>query len=124
MMGLTGRQLDCLTFIQRKCADGGKAPSFAEIGSALNVTSKSAVHQLLSQLEDRGYIRRLPGRSRAIALIDPKCRTAFFDELNPDVRAAVSVIAEAEGTTPEVLMRQWIRDRAEAEVLAKLRDAA
>ncbi len=114
MMGLTQRQTDCLNFIRNTVAAGGKAPSFNDIKTAMGLANKSSVHRLISGLEDRGYIRRLPGRSRAIAVVDPTERTTFFSMLAPDIRQIISSIASAENTTPEVVMREWVRERAEA----------
>lgn len=113
MMGLTQRQTDCLNFIRNTVAAGGKAPSFNDIKTAMGLANKSSVHRLISGLEDRGYIRRLPGRSRAIAVVDPTERTTFFSMLAPDIRQIISSIASAENTTPEVVMREWVRERAE-----------
>lgn len=113
-MGLTQRQTDCLNFIRNTVAAGGKAPSFNDIKTAMGLANKSSVHRLISGLEDRGYIRRLPGRSRAIAVVDPTERTTFFSMLAPDIRQIISSIASAENTTPEVVMREWVRERAEA----------
>lgn len=114
MMGLTQRQTECLNFIRNTVAAGGKAPTFNEIKTAMGLQSKAGVHRLISCLEDRGYIRRLPGRSRAIAVVDPTERTTFFSMLAPDIRQIVSSIASAENTTPEVVMREWVRERAES----------
>lgn len=114
MMGLTQRQADCLKFIRETVAKGGKAPSFNDIKTAMGLQSKAGVHRLISGLEDRGYIRRLPGRSRAIAVVDPTERTTFFSMLSPDIRQIISSIASAENTTPEVVMREWVRERAES----------
>lgn len=113
-MGLTPRQVECLAFIKRTVAAGGKAPTFDEIKRELGVESKATVHRLISSLEDRGFIRRLPGRSRAIAIVDASERSSFFQHLNPDVKAIVASVASAEGTTPEVVLREWVRERAES----------
>lgn len=113
-IGLTQRQTECLNFIRNTVAAGKKAPSFDEIKDAMGLRSKSDIHRLISGLEDRGYIRRLPGRSRAIAVVDPTERSSFFQSLGQDIREVISSIARAEGTTPEVVMREWVRERAES----------
>jgi SOS-response transcriptional repressor LexA len=87
----------------------------------LGLSAKSGVHRLISGLEDRGYIRRLPGRSRAISLIDPSQRSAFFHELNPDVKKVISQLAQSEGTTPEVVMREALREWAESNAYVETR---
>lgn len=113
-MGLTERQMECLAFIKRTVDAGNKAPTFDEIKLALGLKQKSGVHRLLSALEDRGYIRRLPGRSRAIAVIDESQKTAL-DILPRDSRNFLLGFAKAEGKSPEVLMSEWIRERCEYE---------
>lgn len=64
---LTARARDLLTFLG-KCE---YCPSFEEMRVAVGVTSNSVVHRLLRQLEERGYIRRLPNRARAIEVLHP-----------------------------------------------------
>jgi repressor LexA len=64
---LTKKQHELLMFIkQRLAATGGVAPSFDEMKDALNLRSKSGIHRLISGLEERGFIRRLPHRARAL----------------------------------------------------------
>ena len=68
--GLTGQQADCLKFIalhQRQ--HDGISPSYDEIKDGLGLGSKSTVSWLLNELEERGRIKRLPNRSRAITII-------------------------------------------------------
>ena len=63
---LTAKQHELLLFIQRKLEESGISPSFEEMKDALDLKSKSGVHRLISALEERGFIRRLPNRARAI----------------------------------------------------------
>ena len=63
---LTAKQHELLLFIQRKLEDTGISPSFEEMKEALDLKSKSGVHRLISALEERGFIRRLPNRARAL----------------------------------------------------------
>jgi repressor LexA len=68
--GLTQSQAKCLQFIaDYQDAHGGIAPSYDEIAQHMGIVSKSGVTRLIDALEDRGRIRRLPGRSRAITKI-------------------------------------------------------
>ena len=62
---LTAKQHELLLFIQRKLEETGISPSFEEMKEALDLKSKSGVHRLISALEERGFIRRLPTRARA-----------------------------------------------------------
>src|SRR5688572_15439180 len=63
---LTAKQHELLLYIQRKLEETGISPSFEEMKEALDLKSKSGVHRLISALEERGFIRRLPNRARAL----------------------------------------------------------
>ncbi|OYX91756.1 MAG: repressor LexA, partial [Novosphingobium sp. 35-62-5] len=60
---LTRKQHELLTFIQIRLEESGISPSFEEMKEALDLKSKSGVHRLISALEERGFIRRLPNRA-------------------------------------------------------------
>ena len=66
---LTPKQHELIRFIQLKLEETGISPSFEEMKSALDLKSKSGVHRLISALEERGFIRRLPNRARALEII-------------------------------------------------------
>ncbi|EGD58740.1 LexA repressor [Novosphingobium nitrogenifigens DSM 19370] len=66
---LTRKQHELLTFIQNRLEESGISPSFEEMKDALDLKSKSGVHRLISALEERGFIRRLPNRARALEVI-------------------------------------------------------
>ena len=66
---LTRKQLELLRFIQEKVRESGVPPSFDEMKDALDLRSKSGIHRLITALEERGFIRRLPNRARAIEVI-------------------------------------------------------
>ena len=66
---LTQRQLQLLRFIDEYQQDHGVPPSFDEMRSALKLRSKSGIHRLISGLEERGYIKRLAYRARAIEVL-------------------------------------------------------
>ncbi|MXP25287.1 transcriptional repressor LexA [Altererythrobacter indicus] len=66
---LTAKQHELLLFIQRKLEETGISPSFEEMKEALELKSKSGVHRLISALEERGFIRRLPNRARALEVL-------------------------------------------------------
>ena len=77
MIGLTPQQAKCLRFIRDYIRDNdGAAPSYTEIMLELDLSSKSRVHALVTLLEERGAIVRLPGQSRAIAVVEPEARFA------------------------------------------------
>lgn len=66
---LTAKQHELLLFIQRKLEETGISPSFEEMKEALDLRSKSGVHRLISALEERGFLRRLPNRARALEVL-------------------------------------------------------
>ena len=66
---LTTKQKELLTFINARLQETGVPPSFDEMKEALALQSKSGVHRLIIALEERGFIRRLPHRARAIEVI-------------------------------------------------------
>ncbi len=66
---LTRKQHELICFIEDRLADTGVSPSFEEMKDALELKSKSGVHRLISALEERGYLRRLPNRARALEVI-------------------------------------------------------
>lgn len=66
---LTKKQHELLSFIHDKLVEGGVSPSFEEMKDALSLKSKSGVHRLISALEERGFIRRLPNRARALEVV-------------------------------------------------------
>lgn len=66
---LTRKQHELLMFINDRLQAGGVSPSFEEMKEALDLKSKSGVHRLISALEERGFIRRLPNRARALEVL-------------------------------------------------------
>ncbi|MDE2619143.1 MAG: transcriptional repressor LexA [Sphingomonadales bacterium] len=66
---LTRKQHELIRFIQARLEETGVSPSFEEMKDALDLRSKSGVHRLISALEERGFIRRLPNRARALEVL-------------------------------------------------------
>lgn len=66
---LTRKQYELLQFIHERLKEAGIPPSFDEMKDALNLKSKSGIHRLITALEERGFIRRLPNRARALEVI-------------------------------------------------------
>ncbi len=66
---LTRKQHELIRFIQARLEESGVSPSFEEMKEALDLKSKSGVHRLISALEERGFIRRLPNRARALEVL-------------------------------------------------------
>jgi repressor LexA len=66
---LTRKQYELLRFIHERLKESGVPPSFDEMKEALDLRSKSGIHRLITALEERGFIRRLPNRARALEVI-------------------------------------------------------
>ena len=66
---LTRKQFELLRFIHERLTESGVPPSFDEMKDALDLRSKSGIHRLITALEERGFIRRLANRARAIEVL-------------------------------------------------------
>ena len=66
---LTQKQKDLLMFVHARLRETGVPPSFDEMKEALSLKSKSGIHRLITALEERGFIRRLPHRARALEIL-------------------------------------------------------
>jgi repressor LexA len=66
---LTAKQHDLLIFINKRLTESGISPSFDEMKDALGLASKSGIHRLITALEERGFIRRLAHRARALEVV-------------------------------------------------------
>ena len=66
---LTRKQYELLMFIHERLKEAGVPPSFDEMKDALDLRSKSGIHRLITALEERGFIRRLPNRARALEVV-------------------------------------------------------
>lgn len=66
---LTPKQQELLSFIHDRLGTDGVSPSFEEMKDALDLKSKSGIHRLINALEERGFIRRLPNRARALEVL-------------------------------------------------------
>ena len=66
---LTRKQLELLMFIHERLKESGVPPSFEEMKDALDLRSKSGIHRLITALEERGFVRRLPHRARALEVL-------------------------------------------------------
>ncbi len=74
---LTRKQHELLSYINDRLGETGVSPSFEEMKEALDLKSKSGVHRLISALEERGFIRRLPNRARALEVLKvPEAKAA------------------------------------------------
>ena len=100
---LTRKQHELLLFIHERMKETGIPPSFDEMKEALDLASKSGIHRLITALEERGFIRRLPNRARALEV------TRLPDSIAPGLNAAKkfspSVVQGGLGRTAEPATR-------------------
>src|SRR4051794_11549672 len=92
---LTAKQRELLMFIQGRLGESGISPSFDEMREALDLKSKSGVHRLISALEERGFIRRLPNRARALEVVKIPGVTPPPPATTPQLRPAAPAAANA-----------------------------
>jgi repressor LexA len=93
---LTSKQHELLNFIHERLSKTGVSPSFDEMREALDLKSKSGVHRLISALEERQFIRRLPNRARALEVV------RMPDVTTPAPMAARPVMPSAANDTIEI----------------------
>ncbi|MDB5634513.1 MAG: SOS-response transcriptional repressor, LexA [Tardiphaga sp.] len=89
---LTRKQYELLKFIDQRLKEAGVPPSFDEMKDALDLRSKSGIHRLITALEERGFIRRLPNRARAIEVIKL-----------PELGVSTAAATGRRGFTPSVI---------------------
>ena len=85
---LTKKQRNLLVFINKKIRSTGISPSYDEMKNSLNLKSKSGIHRLISALEERGFIKRLPHKARALEVLKlPETASAndIYNTFSPSV---------------------------------------
>jgi len=104
---LTRKQHELIRFIQVRLEETGVSPSFEEMKEALDLKSKSGVHRLISALEERGFIRRLPNRARALEVlrqpddVSAKAAAPVAPPVAPKASSPLAATAKAPAHRPE-----------------------
>ena len=88
---LTKKQYELLLFINERLKETGVSPSFDEMKEALNLRSKSGIHRLITALEERGFIKRLAHRARALEVV--KLPDTMASSMSAPTRAATPPVA-------------------------------
>ncbi len=101
---LTRKQHELLLFIHERLKETGIPPSFDEMKEALDLASKSGIHRLITALEERGFIRRLPNRARALEVL--RLPDSIAPGLNAARKFSPSVIEGSLGRTPPPATKQ------------------
>ena len=126
---LTKKQFDLLLFINERLKETGVSPSFDEMKEALNLKSKSGIHRLITALEERGFIKRLAHRARALDVIKlpdsmstslaaPSRATTPPPAVNDDLSVCVPVMGRiAAGTPIEALQEEVNQIRVPMEMM-------
>lgn len=111
MMGLTPKQRELYDFIARYLRERATAPSFAEMQKAMNSASQSRIHTLLNALQERGYIRRIPRKARAIELVpqDQPARPSYLVALNPEILILTDRYAKQCGIGRDTAVNELLR---------------
>lgn len=98
MMGLTQKQSELLDFIKAYIAAKSIAPSFEQMMEHVGLKSKNGVHRLLTALEERGLIKRLPNRARAIEVLDfTQSKSTVLVPINREIYARAWIVAGQRG---------------------------
>ncbi|TBW38495.1 transcriptional repressor LexA [Siculibacillus lacustris] len=104
---LTRKQYELLMFIHERLKETGVPPSFDEMKDALDLRSKSGIHRLITALEERGFIRRLPNRARALEVV------RLPESVAPSLAAASrATTAPGKGFSPSVIEGSLGRQRS------------
>ena len=101
---LTKKQKNLLLFINKKLRASGVSPSYEEMKDSLNLKSKSGIHRLISALEERGFIRRLPHKARALEVIKLPETASANDIYNVLINHSGPLISESGIKTKEELL--------------------
>ena len=101
---LTRKQNELLMFINKRLNDDGVSPSFDEMKEALRLKSKSGIHRLITGLEERGFLRRLPHRARALQVLKlPDTAAMPAPNVMPLLARAGGMGEAREGFVPQVV---------------------
>lgn len=105
MMGLTRKQHELYDFIGIYLAKHGYAPTYDEMAEAVGLASKGRIGEILAALEERGYIKRIPNRPRAIEIL-PQGHAV---ELNSEILTLVDRYADAHGIKRRTAANELLR---------------
>ena len=99
---LTQKQLDLLEFIQKRLSKNGVPPSFDEMKEALDLRSKSGIHRLITALEERGFIKRLANRARAIEIVKMPNASEFKNNTKSDIYSSTKTPFSANSSSAPI----------------------
>ncbi len=101
---LTRKQNELLLFINKRLNEAGVSPSFDEMKEALRLKSKSGIHRLITGLEERGFLRRLPHRARALQVLKlPEAAALPAANVTPLLDSRRGMAEAREGFVPQIV---------------------
>ncbi len=109
MTSLTHKQNQLLAFLKSRLAESQVAPSYEEMAAHLGLKSKQGIHRLILGLEERGAIRRIPGKARAVEIAEGE--TAAVSSFRKRLLESLDRYPET-GTFTIGAIRTWLRDAA------------
>lgn len=109
MTGLTRQQHTVVRFIGAYIAEHGNSPSYDEVAAGTNLKSKGRVCDIISDLEERGAVERIPGKARTVALKDPALGGGIVVNPVPEVRAAIEAYAREHRITTKTAAEEALR---------------
>ncbi len=112
---LTRKQMELLDFINKRVTKDGVPPSFDEMRDALDLRSKSGIHRLITALEERGFIRRLAHRARAIEIVKLPESLGGERSFTPRV-----IDGDKPGTPPPAVAMPLVQDAVELPVMGRI----
>ncbi|TCT40332.1 transcriptional repressor LexA [Martelella mediterranea] len=117
---LTRKQQELLFYIHERMKETGVPPSFDEMKEALDLASKSGIHRLITALEERGFIRRLPNRARALEIL--RMPESYVSQQPPPRGFSPSVIEGSLGkkATPEAPVAESDSSTAHVPVMGRI----
>ena len=116
---LTSKQKELLMFIHERLKETGVPPSFDEMKEALDLKSKSGIHRLITALEERGFVRRLPHRARAMEIV--KLPESMPQPLSQRARGfSPSVIEGSLGRVPQVAEGESLPQTVSVPVMGRI----
>jgi repressor LexA len=118
---LTRKQHELLRFIHERLRETGIPPSFDEMKDALDLKSKSGIHRLITALEERGFIRRLPNRARALEVIRlPESASGAASQKRFTPSVVEGGLAGKAKATPQPAAEERYRDTATIPVMGRI----
>ena len=114
---LTKKQKNLLIFINKKIRSSGISPSYEEMKNSLNLKSKSGIHRLISALEERGFVKRLAHKARALEVVKLPENASANDIFNTFTPSVIKGGLDKEKTKDDLNFENILIDKTSADLL-------